>query len=118
VVEPDRRANQTHHVALLPANPAVGAVIPANGGFATVIVQYRRAGGLAPFDVGCDDFSKLPADPSRSFHDDPFFNLVQPNPMGPPTALICEFINSSQTDPDSGIDAGVVACGTNACGSP
>jgi hypothetical protein len=117
VVAPDRLANQTHHVALLPLDPAAG-VIPANGGFATVVVQYRRAGGLAPFDAGCDDFSQLPAD-NRVFHDDPFFNLVTPNPMGPPAVLRCvlrcEFDNATTTDAESGIDAGVVACGTNAC---
>jgi hypothetical protein len=116
VVAADRRANQTHHIALISADPAFDAAIPPNGGFATVIVSFRRAGGLAPFDAGCDDFSKLPADPSRSFRNDRFFNLVQPEAMGPPTRLICEFTSATMTDPESGIDAGVNACGINACG--
>jgi hypothetical protein len=113
VVEPDRLANQTHHIAVFALDPSAG-VIPPNGGFATVIVQYRRAGGLAPFDATCDDFSQLPAD-DRVFHDDPFFNLVEPNPMGPPTVLRCEFDSATQVDDESGIDAGVQACGASAC---
>jgi hypothetical protein len=113
VVAPDRRANQTRHISF----SAVGseALIPPNGGFATVTVQYRRNGGQAPFDAGCDDFSKLPADPARAFHNDKFFNLVMQNPMGPPHILFCEFTSATTVDPNSGIDAGVDACGTNGC---
>ena len=44
-----------------------------------------------------------------------FLNLVQQNPMGPPHILFCEFLNASTVDPNSGIDAGVDACGTNGC---
>jgi hypothetical protein len=116
LVAPDRRANQTHHIAFSPVDPTAGASLPPNGGFATVVVAFRRAGGLAPFDAGCDDFSKLLADPTRAFHNDRFFNLVEQNPMGPPHTLICEFLGPNTRDPDSGIDAGVEACGTNACG--
>jgi hypothetical protein len=113
VVAPDRLANQTRHISFSPIGSQV--LIPANGGFMTVIAQYRRNGGQAPFDAGCNDFSKLPADPARAFHNDKFFNLVMQNPMGPPHILFCEFLNATTVDPNSGIDAGVDACGTNGC---
>jgi hypothetical protein len=113
VVAPDRLANQTRHISFQPVG--TDALIPPNGGFATIIVQYRRNGGEVPFDAGCNDFSKLPADPARAFHNDKFFNLVMQNPMGPPHVLFCEFINATTVDPNSGIDAGVDACGTNGC---
>ena len=117
VVAPDRRANQTHILALSSASPFADALIPPNGGFATVIVQYRRNGGLFPFDTGCDDFSKLRStDPARPFVDDRFYNLVVPASMTFPSVLRCEFTGPTTTDPNSGIDAGVVTCGTNACG--
>jgi hypothetical protein len=118
VVAADRRANQTHHLAFRPIDPAGSAILPANGGFATVVISFRRGGGQSPFDAGCDDFTKLASDPSRSFHNDRFFNLVEPNPMGPPHTLICEFTDPARRDPDSGIDAGVDACGTTGCVGP
>jgi hypothetical protein len=118
VVAPDRRANQTDVVALFPVTPGTDALIPPNGGFATVIVQFRRNGGEFPFDVGCDDFSSLRApDPARPFVDDKFFNLVVPAATTFPNVLRCEFIGPNTPDPNSGIDAGVNACGTNACTS-
>jgi len=116
VVAPDRLANQTHHVALRPLSGASGTSIPPNGGYATVVVAFRRAGGATPFDAGCNDFSKLLADPARAFHNDKYFNLVEPNPSGPPNKLICEATSATASDPDSGIDPGVNACNVNACG--
>ncbi len=104
VVAPDRRANQTHVIAWGPATPGVDVAIPPNGGFATGIVQFRRDGGLFPFDAGCDDFSKLRnTDPSRPFVDDKFFNLIVPASMTFPSILRCEFTGPNTT-------------GTNACG--
>jgi hypothetical protein len=116
-VAPNRRANQTHIIALSSASPITDAFIPPNGGFATVIVQYRRNGGLFPFDNGCDDFSQLRnTNPARPFVDDRFYNLVVPASMTFPSVLRCEFLGPNTVDPNSGIDAGVVSCGGNGCG--
>jgi hypothetical protein len=115
VVAADRGATQTQHALLGPITAGTNVTIPPNGGYATVIVQYRRAGGLTPFDAGCDDFSRLPADPLRAFHSDKYFSLVKPVVAAPPTALVCEYKTSSTVDTSSGIDSGVITCGINAC---
>jgi hypothetical protein len=65
---PARRANQARTIQFTSGS------IPAMG-FADVVVMYWR-GGSIPFDVGCDDFTKLNnLDPSRPFYEDSFFSL-------------------------------------------
>jgi hypothetical protein len=69
---PARKANQARTIQFTSGS------IPAMG-FADVIVMYWR-GGAIPFDVGCDDFSKLlNLNPSRPFFEDAFFSLFQGN---------------------------------------
>jgi hypothetical protein len=105
VATPARTANQRRFIAFQPI-PGQGLVtIPPNGGFATVVVQFRRAGGLSPFDVNCDDASKLQnQNPARPFFDDAFFSLVANAPMGPPTQTLCEFTSATAQDPLTGLD--------------
>lgn len=67
-VSETHRANQARTIQL-----TSGAIPPM--GHADVIVMYWR-GGFVPFDLGCDDFSKLVnLDPSRPFVEDSFFSL-------------------------------------------
>jgi hypothetical protein len=69
---PARRANQARTVQFTSGS------IPAMG-FADVVVMYWR-GGFIPFDVGCDDFTKLVnLDPARPFFEDAFFSLFSGN---------------------------------------
>jgi hypothetical protein len=104
VATPARVANQAHFIAFQSLDSNL-VTIPPNGGFATVVVSLRRDGGLAPFDAGCDDFSKLQLqDPSRPFRNDSFFSLVETNPMGPPIETICEFTSPTSMDPLTGVD--------------
>ena len=105
VATPARTANQRHFVAFQ-ALPGGGLVtIPPNGGFATVVVQYRRNGGQSPFDNACNDASKVQnQNPARPFLDDQFFSLVANNPMGPPTQTLCEFTSATTQDPQTGLD--------------
>jgi hypothetical protein len=104
VATPARVANQRHFIAFQALGPAL-VTIPPNGGFATIIVALRRGGGLAPFDAGCDDFSKLQLqDPARPFRDDAFFNLVEASGTGVPSRLICEASGPTTADPLTGLD--------------
>jgi hypothetical protein len=69
---PGRKANQARVLSF------TGGSVPP-GGSATVIVMYWR-GGVAPFDAGCDDFSKLVnLNPTRPFFQDAFFSLFRNN---------------------------------------
>jgi hypothetical protein len=104
VSTPARVANQRHFIAFQALGPDL-VTIPPNGGSATVVVALRRAGGLAPFDAGCDDFSKVVLqDPSRPFRDDPFFNLVEASGTGVPSRLFCEAVSPTTVDPLTGLD--------------
>jgi hypothetical protein len=113
VATPARVANQRHFIAFQSLDSNL-VTIPPTGGFATVVVALRRAGGLAPFDAGCDDYTKLlNQNPSRPFFNDNFFNLVENNPMGPPSVLMCEFTSPTTVDPLTGVDP---CTNTTGCG--
>ncbi len=76
------------------------AMIPPNGGYITVIAQFRRAGGLNPFDVDCDDWTRLKGqNPIQPFEDGPYYSLVKATGGSPgagyPTHLMCEYNGSA-----------------------
>jgi hypothetical protein len=104
-VAPDRTTNQTMFIDL------GAAQLPPNGGFATFIATLRRDGGQFPFDVGCDDFTKL-VNPDRTFRNDRFFGLVQPSGIIPTGRLFCEFTAPNVVDPETGINP---CTGTTGC---
>jgi hypothetical protein len=71
------------------------AMIPP-GGYVTVIAQFRRAGGQNPFDVDCDDWTRLIGqNPVQPFEEAPYYSLVQATGGSPgagyPTHLMCEY---------------------------
>ena len=104
-------ARQQHFIAF-----QGDVTIPANGGYATVIVQFRRAGGLNPFDVDCDDWTRLNGyNPWTPFEDGPYYSLVRATGGSPgagyPTHLMCEYTWTAPTnggrdlsDPWGGVD--------------
>ena len=98
---PGRRANQSWAISFGPISPpGQGPDINMNpGDFATMIVTFRRAGGAFPFDVGCNDFTRVERGASNAFHSDRFYNLIFTSTQ----QLICEFLNPTTPDPDSGI---------------
>jgi hypothetical protein len=105
VATPARTANQRHFIAFQAIDNQGLVTIPPNGGFATVVVAFRRAGGLSPFDLNCDDASKLQnQNPARPAIDDQFFSLVASASMGPPTQTLCEFTSATTQDPQTGLD--------------
>jgi hypothetical protein len=84
-------ANQQHFIAF-----TNDVLIPANGGYATIYVQFRRAGGASPFDIGCNDWSRLVGyNPWQPFEDGPYYALVAATGGSPgagyPTHLLCEY---------------------------
>jgi hypothetical protein len=104
VATPARTANQRHFIAFQAINGGL-VTIPPNGGFATVVVQFRRNGGASPFDVNCDDASKVQnQNPARPFIDDQFFSLVASAGQGAPTQTLCEFTSATTQDPQTGLD--------------
>jgi hypothetical protein len=56
--------------------------------------------GQTPFDVGCDDFTRVARGSAFSFTDDPFFRLRFTSTQ----QLICERLNATTPDPASGIN--------------
>src|SRR5207244_12570951 len=56
---PDRRVNQIWTAEFDPPSAQGPDITIPAGGFATLIVTLRRAGGLSPFDPECDDFTKV-----------------------------------------------------------
>jgi hypothetical protein len=107
---PGRRANQAWQISFGPINPpGRGPDITMNpGDFATMIVTFRRAGGAFPFDVGCNDFTRVERGASNVFHSDRFYNLFFTSTQ----QFICEFLNPTTPDPLSGISpiTGQSAC--------
>ncbi len=104
VATPARTANQRHFIAFQAISGGL-VTVPPNGGFATVVVQFRRAGGLSPFDLSCDDASKVQnQNPARPFFEDNFFSLVASASQGPPTQTLCEFTSATTQDPLTGLD--------------
>jgi len=98
---PDRRGNQVWAVVFDPpaAPPAPSNAIPV-GGYATLIPTLRRAGGAIPFDVGCDDFSKVDRGTSQTtFVDNRFYHLIFTSTQ----QLICEQKTPTTNDPLTGL---------------
>src|SRR5207245_11010620 len=58
-VAPDRRANQAWQIIFAPIDPRGPDITLRPGDFATWFATFRRAGGASPFDLGCDDFTKV-----------------------------------------------------------
>jgi hypothetical protein len=103
---PDRRGNQVWAVVFDPPSPPPN---PSNaippGGYATVIPTLRRAGGAIPFDVGCDDFSKVDRGTSQiTFIDNRFMHLIFTSTQ----QLICEQKSPTTNDPLTGLAFGSV----------
>ncbi len=96
-LSPDRRINQIWRVLFDPPRPNPPNLIPA-GGYATVIVSLRRAGGAVPFDENCDDFTKVERDSSREFQSNPYFHLIFTSTQ----QLVCEQWDLVTNDPLSG----------------
>jgi hypothetical protein len=98
---PGRRANQAWQISFGPISPpGQGPDINMNpGDFATLIPTFRRAGGAFPFDVGCNDFTRVERGASNVFHSDRFYNLFFTSTQ----QFICEFLNPTTPDPLSGI---------------
>jgi hypothetical protein len=98
---PDRRANQTWRVVFGPPAPppAPQILVPHNGGFATLTVTLRRAGGASPFDVGCKNFTRVERDSPDTFVDDKFYNLIFTSTQ----QHICERFLDGTIDPNTGI---------------
>jgi hypothetical protein len=94
----NRKANQIWRVRFDPPRPNPPNVIPP-GGFVSVAVALRRAGGAIPFDQGCDDFSKVTTSSSGAFQNDPFFHLIFTSTQ----QLVCEELGGGQSDAASGI---------------
>lgn len=104
-------ARQQHFIAF-----QGDAMIPPLGGYVTVYAQFRRAGGLNPFDVGCDDWTRLQyQNPVQPFEDAAFYSLVLATGGSPgagyPTHTLCEYngwapVNGGKdySDPWGGID--------------
>lgn len=95
----DRRANQIWRTVFDPPNANGQTIVVPPGGFATVIVTLRRAGGQSPFDVGCDDFTKMERNAPTAFTDNKFFRLLFTSTQ----QLICERFNPNTIDPNSGL---------------
>jgi hypothetical protein len=84
-------ARQQHFIAFTD-----DVLLPANGGYATLYVQFRRAGGASPFDIGCDDWTRLQGySPFMPFDEGPYYSLVAATGGSPgagyPTHLLCEY---------------------------
>ena len=97
----DRKGNQIWAVIFDPpsAPPAPSNAIPV-GGFASVTPTLRRAGGAVPFDVGCDDFSKVDRGTSQTtFVDNRFFHMIFTSTQ----QLICEQKSPTMNDPLTGL---------------
>ncbi len=96
--ERNRRANQIWRARFDPprANPA--NLIPPRG-YLTVTVGFRRAGGVAPFDLNCDDFTKLEHGISAEFEQNKFFHLL----FASTQQLTCEQIGPDENDLLSGL---------------
>ena len=104
-------ARQQHFIAF-----QGNTMIPPNGGYVTVYAQFRRAGGLNPFDVGCDDWTRLQyQNPVQPFEDAAYYSLALATGGGPgagyPTHTMCEYnglapVNGGRdfSDPWGGID--------------
>jgi hypothetical protein len=97
----DRKGNQIWAVIFDPpsAPPNPSNAIPP-GGFASVIPTLRRAGGAVPFDLGCDDFSKVDRGTSQTtFVDNRFFHMIFTSTQ----QLICEQKSPTVNDPLTGL---------------
>jgi hypothetical protein len=94
----DRKANQAWRVIFDPPSAGQNLLVPP-GGYATVIVQLRRAGGVSPFDQNCDDFTKVERNSPGVFASNKFFHLLFTSTQ----QFICERLNPTTVDPNSGI---------------
>jgi hypothetical protein len=95
----ERQANQVWRVRFDPPRAGVASnTIPA-GGYVTVAVALRRAGGAVPFDQGCNDFSKVSPNAGGAFVNDPFFHLIFTSTQ----QLVCEVLGDGSNDAASGI---------------
>jgi hypothetical protein len=92
----DRKVSEMWRVQFDPPSAQQPNTIPAHG-FVTVNVVLRRAGGVTPFDQGCDDFSNVGTD--QSFHDDEFFHLIFTSTQ----QLVCEDLGGGAVDAASGL---------------
>ena len=103
----DRKGNQIWAVIFDPPSPPPNPsnAIPV-GGFASVTPTLRRAGGAFPFDVGCDDFSKVDRGTSQTtFVDNRFFHMIFTSTQ----QLICEQKSPTTNDPLTGLAFGFPA---------
>jgi len=96
--ERNRRANQIWRARFDPPRASPPNLIPPHG-YLTVIVSFRRAGGVAPFDQDCDDFTKLEHGFSTAFEHNKFFHLLFTSTQ----QLICEQLGADQNDRLSGL---------------
>ena len=60
---------------------------------------FRRAGGVAPFDLNCDDFTKLEHGVRPEFENNKFFHLLFTSTQ----QLVCEQLGAGQSDPLTGL---------------
>jgi hypothetical protein len=93
----DRKVSQMWRVLFDPPSALGTNLIPA-GGSLSVAVVLRRAGGATPFDVDCDDFSKVSLSADGAFQDDPYFHLIFTSTQ----QLVCEDLGE-HNDPASGL---------------
>jgi hypothetical protein len=96
--ERNRRANQIWRARFDPPRANPPNLIPPHG-YLTVIVSFRRAGGVAPFDQNCDDFTKLEHGFSTEFEHNKFFHLLFTSTQ----QLTCEQLRPDENDPLSGL---------------
>lgn len=103
----DRLANQAWQIFFSPIS-AQGRDLTLNPGeFAQFFVTFRRTGGPFPFDPQCNDFTKVERNAPTVFTDNKFYNLFFTSTQ----QFICEFLNPTTPDPNSGVTpAGVSSC--------
>jgi len=94
----NRRANQVWRVRFDPPRPNPPNLIPP-GGSLIVSVAFRRAGGATPFDLDCDDFTKVEHGASTAFESNQFYHLLFTSTQ----QLVCEKLDGDANDPLSGL---------------
>ncbi len=92
-------ASQTQYGSITFSGPE----IPANGGYAAEFSAQLHRGWQAPFDTGCDNYSK-PG--TTTYHNDPHWALYENG------NLVCEWTSASTQDADTALNP---CTGANAC---